>query len=144
MPVEKHRNEREEKTEHELWITTKMRPFFYDPSGVKAACRESLQKLGLSYVDLYLVHWPFTLKKPDDLAVHVPKEPDRRLAIRPNSHAATYRASRPGSHPPPERREPDDFGAGEIAIRARHPGAAVHEPGRDAALHAERGTRDAT
>jgi hypothetical protein len=34
--------------------------------------------------------------------------------------------------------------AGEIAIRARHPGAALHEPGRDAALHAERGTRDAT
>jgi diketogulonate reductase-like aldo/keto reductase len=77
----------------ELWITTKLWSLFYDPSEVEAACRDSLQKLGLSYVDLYLVHWPFALTKPEDLTVHLPMGPDGRLAIRPNSYAATYRAA---------------------------------------------------
>jgi len=29
---------------------------------VEAACKRSLQKLGLEYLDLYLVHWPIALK----------------------------------------------------------------------------------
>jgi diketogulonate reductase-like aldo/keto reductase len=78
---------------NDLWITTKLWSFFFDPSEVEAACRDSLEKLGLSYVDLYLIHWPFAVTKPDDLAVHLPKGPDGRLAIRPNSYAATYRAA---------------------------------------------------
>ena len=39
----------------ELYITTKL--WHSDYADVEAACRESLRKLGLDYVDLYLVHW---------------------------------------------------------------------------------------
>ena len=39
----------------ELFITTKL--WHDDYHNVEAACRESLRKLRLEYVDLYLVHW---------------------------------------------------------------------------------------
>ena len=39
----------------ELFITTKL--WHDDYHNVEAACRESLRKLRLDYVDLYLVHW---------------------------------------------------------------------------------------
>lgn len=41
----------------ELWITSKVwNDMHHD---VERACRESLERLGLDYLDLYLVHWPF-------------------------------------------------------------------------------------
>lgn len=43
----------------ELFITTKLFQTFHRPEHVKPACERSLQLLGLDYVDLYLMHWPF-------------------------------------------------------------------------------------
>ncbi|KAL4420161.1 hypothetical protein ABPG77_008297 [Micractinium sp. CCAP 211/92] len=43
----------------ELWITTKLDNPDHAHTRVEAACRESLRRLSLSYLDLYLVHWPF-------------------------------------------------------------------------------------
>ena len=44
-------------TRDELWITSKV---WNDSHGrVIAACEQSLSDLGLDYLDLYLVHWPF-------------------------------------------------------------------------------------
>ncbi len=43
----------------ELWITSKLWNDRHDPAEVEAACRQSLTDLGLEYLDLYLVHWPF-------------------------------------------------------------------------------------
>jgi diketogulonate reductase-like aldo/keto reductase len=41
----------------ELWITSKV---WNDRHGdVAGSCRDSLRDLGLDYLDLYLVHWPF-------------------------------------------------------------------------------------
>jgi diketogulonate reductase-like aldo/keto reductase len=41
----------------ELWITSKV---WNDRHGdVVGACKQSLKDLGLDYLDLYLVHWPF-------------------------------------------------------------------------------------
>lgn len=41
----------------ELWITSKLwNDRHSDP---EAACEESLKDLGLDYLDLYLIHWPF-------------------------------------------------------------------------------------
>lgn len=42
----------------ELFITTKLWNDRHDGDEPNAAIRESLDKLGLEYVDLYLVHWP--------------------------------------------------------------------------------------
>lgn len=48
---------RSEVPREELWITGKL---WNDRHGdPEAACEESLRDLGLDYLDLYLIHWPF-------------------------------------------------------------------------------------
>lgn len=42
----------------ELYITTKLWVSDFKTGQTKEALRTSLQKLGLDYVDLYLIHWP--------------------------------------------------------------------------------------
>jgi methylglyoxal/glyoxal reductase len=49
----------------ELFITTKL---WNEDQGYERtikACEESLEKLGLDYLDLYLIHWPATSKRHD-------------------------------------------------------------------------------
>ncbi|XP_048457560.1 uncharacterized oxidoreductase ZK1290.5 isoform X6 [Rhincodon typus] len=41
-----------------LWITTKLWPGDYGCETTKAACLESCKRLGVDYIDLYLMHWP--------------------------------------------------------------------------------------
>jgi diketogulonate reductase-like aldo/keto reductase len=41
-----------------LFITSKVLPSHADFKGTIAACERSLQRLGLEYLDLYLLHWP--------------------------------------------------------------------------------------
>ncbi len=43
----------------ELWITSKLWNDKHSEADVIASCKQSLQDLGLRYLDLYLVHWPF-------------------------------------------------------------------------------------
>ncbi len=43
----------------ELWVTSKLWNDRHAESDVVPACRQSLQHLGLDYLDMYLVHWPF-------------------------------------------------------------------------------------
>lgn len=43
----------------DLWITSKLWNDRHAPEDVIPSCRRSLQDLGLDYLDLYLVHWPF-------------------------------------------------------------------------------------
>ncbi len=43
----------------DLWITSKLWNDRHAESDVIPACRQSLADLGLDYLDLYLVHWPF-------------------------------------------------------------------------------------
>lgn len=42
----------------EIHITTKLWISDFDPDKARAACEGSLKRLGLDYVDLYLIHWP--------------------------------------------------------------------------------------
>ncbi|NP_001017779.2 uncharacterized protein LOC550476 isoform 2 [Danio rerio] len=42
----------------ELWITTKLWPGDYGYQSTKQACRDSCARLGVDYLDLYLMHWP--------------------------------------------------------------------------------------
>ena len=43
----------------EFWITSKLWNDQHAEADVIPACRKSLADLGLEYLDLYLVHWPF-------------------------------------------------------------------------------------
>ena len=43
----------------ELWITSKVWNDSHGDGEVIASCQRSLKDLGLDYLDLYLVHWPF-------------------------------------------------------------------------------------
>ncbi|XP_062973668.1 uncharacterized oxidoreductase ZK1290.5-like isoform X3 [Elgaria multicarinata webbii] len=42
----------------DLWITTKLWHTDYGYENTKQACLESCKRLGVEYLDLYLVHWP--------------------------------------------------------------------------------------
>lgn len=54
----------------ELFITTKLWSFFMKRDQVVNALKESLQKLGLDYVDLYLVHWPVAIVRTNNAGMY--------------------------------------------------------------------------
>jgi diketogulonate reductase-like aldo/keto reductase len=50
---------RETKTKREnLFITSKVSPEHLDHDHVIKSCENSLRRLGMDYIDLYLIHWP--------------------------------------------------------------------------------------
>lgn len=49
----------------ELYVTTKLWNDKHETASVRPALEESLTKLGLDHVDLYLIHWPSTVKHGD-------------------------------------------------------------------------------
>ncbi|OWM62657.1 methylecgonone reductase-like [Punica granatum] len=51
------------KSRDDLFITSKVWCTHTDPALVLPALKETLGRLGLEYVDLYLIHWPVRLKK---------------------------------------------------------------------------------
>jgi len=48
---------------NEIWVTTKLWDTDHGYDKAKQACYESLRKLGLDYIDLYLIHSPCTGKQ---------------------------------------------------------------------------------
>ena len=46
----------------EMFVTSKLWNTKHDPEDVEEACRTSLAHLGLTYLDLYLVHWPMAFQ----------------------------------------------------------------------------------
>jgi len=54
-------------TREDLFITTKLWSNFHKENLVVPACKQSVVNLGLDYVDLFLVHWPFAVKEGNDL-----------------------------------------------------------------------------
>jgi alcohol dehydrogenase (NADP+) len=50
-------------TRKELWITSKLWCADHGRSNVRPALEKTLQDLGLSYLDLYEIHWPIPLKR---------------------------------------------------------------------------------
>ena len=45
----------------ELFIISKV--WYDEVEDVEAACKRSLKRLGVDYLDLYLVHWPLAVKE---------------------------------------------------------------------------------
>jgi alcohol dehydrogenase (NADP+) len=50
---------------NEIWVTSKLWNDHHDPDRVEAGLNQTLEDLNLSYLDLYLMHWPVG-KGPDD------------------------------------------------------------------------------
>jgi diketogulonate reductase-like aldo/keto reductase len=50
----------------DLFITTKVWNHLHKPEDVKWSLNDSLKKMGLDYVDLFLVHWPIAVEKNDE------------------------------------------------------------------------------
>lgn len=65
----------------ELWITSKLWNDKHAETDVIPACEQSLRDLGLEYLDLYLIHWPF----PNHHAPHADVS-SRDLQARPYDH----------------------------------------------------------
>jgi 2,5-diketo-D-gluconate reductase A len=43
----------------DIWVTTKLRNGDHGRESAKRALHDSLERLGLDYVDLFLIHWPY-------------------------------------------------------------------------------------
>lgn len=53
----------------ELWITSKLWNDRHQEKDVISSCERTLKDLGLDYLDLYLIHWPFPNFHPPQCAV---------------------------------------------------------------------------
>lgn len=72
----------------DLFITTKLFNNFHKEESVVPACKKSVENLGLSYVDLYLIHWPFAFKEGGDL---LPKDENGVLQLTDTDYLETWR-----------------------------------------------------
>jgi len=59
----------------DVFVTSKLWNTFHAREHVKVACKKTLQDLGLNYVDLYLVHFPISLKYVDFATRYPPDWP---------------------------------------------------------------------
>ena len=53
-------------TRAELFLTSKCWLTYLQPDQDKKYLQQSLQRLGVEYLDIYLMHWPMPLKAIDD------------------------------------------------------------------------------
>lgn len=72
----------------DLFITTKLWNNFHKQESVVPTCKKSLENLGLSYVDLYLIHWPFAFRDGDDL---MPRDENGVLLMSDTDYLETWK-----------------------------------------------------
>ncbi|XP_023029516.2 aldo-keto reductase 1B [Leptinotarsa decemlineata] len=73
----------------ELYITSKLWNTFHRPDLVEPALKTTLKNLGLEYLDLYLIHWPFALKEDGEL---FPTNADGTTAYSDVDYVDTWKA----------------------------------------------------
>ena len=66
----------------EIFVTSKLWNNKHNYEDVLPACKKTLRDLGLDYLDLYLIHWPYAYKKSDD---PFPKGKDGLRAVSPQN-----------------------------------------------------------
>jgi diketogulonate reductase-like aldo/keto reductase len=67
----------------ELWITSKLWNDKHGEADVIASCQQSIDDLGVEYLDLYLIHWPFPNYHPPGCDV-TSRSPDAKPYIHEN------------------------------------------------------------
>ncbi|XP_014847746.1 PREDICTED: alcohol dehydrogenase [NADP(+)] A-like isoform X1 [Poecilia mexicana] len=73
----------------EVFVTSKLWNTKHDPEDVEEACRSSLTHLGLSYLDLYLMHWPMAFKRGKEL---MPRRDDGSICYSDTHYRDTWKA----------------------------------------------------
>ena len=73
----------------DLWITSKLWNDEHAPTQVRLACERSINDLGVGYLDLYLIHWPFPNFHPPHCDVSS-RSPDARPYVH-EAYMATWR-----------------------------------------------------
>ncbi|KAJ9598308.1 hypothetical protein L9F63_010986, partial [Diploptera punctata] len=73
----------------DVFVTTKLWSSHHRPDMVVDTCKRSLANLGLEYVDLYLIHWPFAFKEGDD---GVPKDDKDKVIFSKVDYVDTWKA----------------------------------------------------
>lgn len=58
-------------------MTSKLFEFHHNPEHVRLAVKETLSKLGLEYLDLYLMHWPLALQPEETASGQLPRGPKK-------------------------------------------------------------------
>ncbi|XP_046489182.1 aldo-keto reductase family 1 member B1-like [Neodiprion pinetum] len=74
----------------DLFITSKLWNTFHRPDLVEPALKTTLSDLGLEYIDLYLIHWPFGYK--EDPTSLFPSNPDGTVAYSDVDYLDTWKA----------------------------------------------------
>lgn len=85
-------------TRADLWITSKLWNTFHAPEHVELAARKSLLDLGIDYFDLYVIHFPISLKYvpietryPPEW-IHDPTAENPTMVAAPVPYAHTWKA----------------------------------------------------
>lgn len=73
----------------DLFITSKLWNTFHRPDLVRPALETTLKNLNTSYVDLYLIHWPFAYKEEGEL---FPKDANDQIAFSSVDFVDTWHA----------------------------------------------------
>lgn len=73
----------------DMFIVSKLWNTFHSAEDVKPALQESLKRLGLEYLDLYLIHWPVSYPRADDL---FPKDKDDNKVFDDTPPLETWKA----------------------------------------------------
>ncbi|KAL3478049.1 NADP-dependent oxidoreductase domain-containing protein [Aspergillus californicus] len=73
----------------EIFLTTKLWNNKHHPQDVSQALEDSLNDLGLEYVDLFLMHWPVAWKRGTEL---FPKDADGKVVVDDTDYLNTYEA----------------------------------------------------
>ncbi|EGE00434.1 aldehyde reductase [Trichophyton tonsurans CBS 112818] len=73
----------------ELFITSKLWNNKHKPEDVEKAIDDSLKNLGISYLDLYLMHWPVAFAPGDEV---FPKDSSGKMKVVDIDYVDTYKA----------------------------------------------------
>ncbi|KAK7574431.1 hypothetical protein V9T40_011622 [Parthenolecanium corni] len=73
----------------DLFITSKLWNTFHREDLVKIGIQMSLENLGLTYLDLFLIHWPMAYKEGEELS---PKDDKNQIIPSDVSYTETWRA----------------------------------------------------